>query len=570
MKKLSLKAKLWINCGSLLLILLLVGGIALKTALTTQTLAGTVQFDSHKQDLSAAIQLAIEKEKVGGRDALLHDDNQYLIAARAEFQQKSEELKPLLTSSTSYQLFSQIQDENAAYCRLVDQGIQRHQAGDHPGAVEIFYGSASKQVRADLKKSTDDLIDWYADLADKAAKEQVAGNKSAVSVIPIMTALGFVIGIGIAVFVIRSLVASIKAIVSVMESISNHNLCIPDVEVTTDDELGQAGRALNTMKANLSRMVRSITQSAEQLAGATEEIAQGAKQNSSSAHAEAEQAFQVASAMQEMSATVREVADHAQHASVASKQSATSARKGGEIADETLLTMNSIASSTSNAAGRILELGKSSEKIGNIVAVITEIAGQTNLLALNAAIEAARAGEQGRGFAVVAGEVRRLAERTASATKEIAGMIQTIQTETKVAVSAIEEGQREVEVGVKKTGETGQALKEIIGMSDELGNMVAQIATAASEQNGAAEQITSSISQISGLTQTSSTNADQTAAACGHLSELASELHRLVNEFCVESLPIPWADVPRILGTIPDAFSPSAGRNQGRRNPTPV
>jgi methyl-accepting chemotaxis protein len=501
--------------------------------LTTQTLAGTVQFNGHKQDLAGDIQLAIEKEKVGGRDALLHDDSKYLTAARAEFQEKSEELKPLLTSATSHQLFAQIQDQNATYCALVDQAIQKHQAGDQAGAVDIFYGSATKQVRADLKKSTDDLIDWYANLADKAEKEQVAGNKTAVSVIPIMTALGFAIGIGIAILAVRSLVASIKAIVSVMESISNHNLCIPDVEVTTDDELGQAGRALNTMKANLSRMVRSITQSAEQLAGATEEIAQGAKQNSSSAHSEAEQAFQVASAMQEMSATVREVADHAQHASVASKQSATSARKGGEIADETLLTMNSIASSTSNAAGRILELGKSSEKIGNIVAVITEIAGQTNLLALNAAIEAARAGEQGRGFAVVAGEVRRLAERTASATKEIAGMIQTIQTETKVAVSAIEEGQREVEVGVKKTGETGQALKEIIGMSDQLGNMVAQIATAASEQNGAAEQITSSISQISGLTQTSSSNADQTAAACGHLSELASELHRLVNEFCV-------------------------------------
>ncbi len=544
MKKLSLKAKLWINCGALLLILLLVGGMALKTAINTQTLAATVKFNAHKQNLTAEIQLAIEKEKVGGRDALLHDDNKYLTAARAEFQQKMDELQPLLTSPTSHQLFAAIREQNAKYNRLVDQEIQKHQAGDQPGALEIFNGEEAKQVRADLKKSTDDLIAWYGNLADEASNAQIAGNKSAVSVIPIETCVGFVIGIGIAILVIRSLVASITAIVSVMESISRHNLCIPDIEVTTEDELGQAGRALNAMKANLSRMVRSITQSAEQLAGATEEIAQGARQNSASAHSEAEQAFQVASAMQEMSATVREVADHAQHASVASEQSASSARKGGEMADETLSTMNSIASSTSNAAGRILELGKSSEQIGNIVAVITDIAGQTNLLALNAAIEAARAGEQGRGFAVVAGEVRRLAERTASATQEIAGMIQTIQTETKVAVAAIEEGQREVEVGVRKTGETGQALKEIIGMSDQLGNMVAQIATAASQQNGAAEQITSSISQISGLTQTSSTNADQTAAACGHLSELASELHRLVNEFCVEESVGPAGERP--------------------------
>jgi methyl-accepting chemotaxis protein len=237
--------------------------------------------------------------------------------------------------------------------------------------------------------------------------------------------------------------------------------------------------------------------------------------------------------MQEMSATVREVAGHAQNASNASGRAADAARMGGKVSDETLVTMNSVATSTSHAAARVMELGKSSERIGNIVEVITEIAGQTNLLALNAAIEAARAGEQGRGFAVVAGEVRRLAERTAAATQEIASMIQTIQSETKLAVEAIEKGNKEVELGVQKTGEAGSALVEIIRMSGEVGSMVAQIATAASQQEGATEQISSSVSQISQLTQEAYANADQTASACTHLTELASEMHRLVNEFSV-------------------------------------
>jgi methyl-accepting chemotaxis protein len=135
---------------------------------------------------------------------------------------------------------------------------------------------------------------------------------------------------------------------------------------------------------------------------------------------------------------------------------------------------------------------------------------------------------------VVAGEVRRLAERTASATQEISAMIQTIQSETQVAVKAIEEGKREVELGVKKTADTGSALKEIIGMSDQVGHMVAQIATAASQQQSASDQISVSISAISTLTQGSSANAGQTADACSHLSGLASDLHRLVNEFRID------------------------------------
>lgn len=528
-----MQKKFWLGCGILLAILFAVGAVGFWSARKTAALVKTAQFNSRKQDISAAIELAIEKEKVAGRDVMLVNDYKRLSAARKEFAENMATLQPLLSTPTSKQLYAQIQDTHARYSQFVDQSTQAYLAGDQAKGLDLFYGAGAVQTRADLKKSTHDLVAWYAKLSNDAQAEQVAACARATLLIGAFTVLGLVAGIVIAVVSIRSLIASILPIVSVMESISNHNLCIPDVEVHTQDEIGQAGRALNTMKGNLTRMVRSITQSAEQLAAATEEIAQGAQQNSSSAEREAEQSVHVASAMQEMSATVREVADNAQKASEASEQSASAARKGGTISDETLKTMGHIATSTSHAADRILALGKSSEKIGNIVEVITEIAGQTNLLALNAAIEAARAGEQGRGFAVVAGEVRRLAERTASATQEISAMIQTIQRETQVAVEAIEQGQQQVEQGVQKTRDTGDALKGIIDMSDRVGNMVAQIATAASQQKSASEQISSGISEISNLSQSSSTSASQTAEACSHLSQLAATLHQLVNEFCI-------------------------------------
>lgn len=533
MKQLSMQKRLWLGSGSLLVILLSVGMVSYWAARKTDTLTHTAQFNNRKQDIASTIELAIEKEKVGGRDTLLDGDDKYLIAARAEFAQQMATLQPLLSTPTSHQLFEEIQEANTRYSHLADEAIQAHRAGDQAKALVLFYGPAAQQARADLKKSSSDLVTWYSKLAADAQAEQLAASGRSTLLIGAFTLPGLVVGILVALGTIRTLVHSITPIVAVMESIANHDLCIPDVEVKTHDELGHAGVALNTMKANLTRMVRSITQSAQQLAAATEQIAQSARQNSTSAHAEAQQAVQVASAMQQMSATVREVAGNAHNASSASEQSATAARNGGAVAGETLATMSSVAVSTSNAADRILALGKSSEQIGNIVAVITEIAGQTNLLALNAAIEAARAGEQGRGFAVVAGEVRRLAERTASATQEIAAMIRTIQDETRVAVEAIEQGKLEVELGVQKTRDTGNALEEIIRMSDRVGQMVAQIASAASQQQSASDQISASISEISTLTQTSSFNAGQTAQACSHLSQLASELHRLVNEFCV-------------------------------------
>jgi methyl-accepting chemotaxis protein len=303
------------------------------------------------------------------------------------------------------------------------------------------------------------------------------------------------------------------------------------IPASSEDEFGEIACSFNTFTAAVKEIMIRLSSCSEQLASASEEISAGAKLSSEAAGSQAEEVQRAAAAIQEMSATSQEISQNSQNAAEASHKAAASAREGGETVEHTLVSMRNIAESSKNAVARIAELGRSSEQIGKIIAVIDEIADQTNLLALNAAIEAARAGEQGRGFAVVADEVRKLAERTTGATREIGGMIESIQSETKTAVQAMELGNRDVEQGVKKTSASGETLRELIGKSDQVGQMVAQIATAASQQSIATDQINSSVSQISSSIQQSATAAVQTSKACSDLSNLAVDLRTMISNF---------------------------------------
>jgi methyl-accepting chemotaxis protein len=176
-------------------------------------------------------------------------------------------------------------------------------------------------------------------------------------------------------------------------------------------------------------------------------------------------------------------------------------------------------------------LARRSDEIGKVISVIQEISEQTNLLALNAAIEAARAGEHGRGFAVVAGEVRRLAERTTGATREIADTIRSIQSETRETLDLMSESRSTVESGLSKTANARSSLEAIIESSKQVEGMIHLIATAATEQTSASGEISKSASHISQLATENAQAARETADACRSLSSLANELDGLIREF---------------------------------------
>ncbi|MBW7842621.1 MAG: methyl-accepting chemotaxis protein, partial [Ignavibacterium sp.] len=187
------------------------------------------------------------------------------------------------------------------------------------------------------------------------------------------------------------------------------------------------------------------------------------------------------------------------------------------------------------SAETVQQLGKNSDQIGEIVQVIDDIADQTNLLALNAAIEAARAGEQGRGFAVVADEVRKLAERTTKATKEIATMIKQIQKDTNGAVESMQQGTQEVESGKTLAQKAGASLKDIINGAEQVVDIVSQVAAASEEQSSAAEQISKNIESISSVTQQSASGLQQIAHASEDLNRLTLNLQELIAQFKVDN-----------------------------------
>lgn len=288
------------------------------------------------------------------------------------------------------------------------------------------------------------------------------------------------------------------------------------------NKINALGESLEGIIAEVTRVITATSTATNDITTSIAEMAAGSEEQS-------RQTSEVASAVEEMTRTILDTSSHSSSASDSAKKAGEIAKEGGRVVNETIEGMIRIAEVVKKSAETVQALGNSSDQIGEIIQVIDDIADQTNLLALNAAIEAARAGEHGRGFAVVADEVRKLAERTTKATKEIADMIKKIQRDTSGAVVSMQEGTGEVEKGKSLADRAGDSLKQIIEGSEEVVDISIQVAAASEEQSSAAEQISKNIDAISSVTQESSAGLQQIARTAEDLIRLTSSLESTIS-----------------------------------------
>ncbi len=328
--------------------------------------------------------------------------------------------------------------------------------------------------------------------------------------------------------------AQFGKISEVVEAVTKGDLT-KDLQIENDDEVAVLMQKINQMIRDLNSLIGEVHAAGNSLAEASIQISATAEEMSTGAGEQANQTREVATAVEQMSKTVIESSKSASEAADMAKKASDLANVGEKVFQETIGGMTKIANLVKKSAEIVDTLGKSSAQIGEIVQVIDDIADQTNLLALNAAIEAARAGEQGRGFAVVADEVRKLAERTTSATKEIAGMIKRIQQETTQVVIAMTEGNTEAENGMKLADKAAESLTEIISSVNGVVGMINQIAAASQEQSSASEQISHNVESISSAAGQVSNATVDLAHTAENLNRLTEHLRELIERFQLDS-----------------------------------
>ncbi|MFG0249603.1 MAG: methyl-accepting chemotaxis protein [Phycisphaeraceae bacterium JB051] len=457
-----------------------------------------------------------------------------LATYKAEFDKSKADYEQLVHTPEVKKLFAAFDESWDRYLKVHQQLVTLGRNGEGDKARVLVRGDSLDRY-AEVRDAINAIVEHNmaaVEAANTTGNELYSMSRALLITVMLCCAA---LGMGIAFVIGRMISNPLASVVTRAEEIAGGDLTGKDIEVKSKDEIGQLTTSVNKMSHALQTLITEVTSATNEVAGAATEIAASSEQMAAGMTQQSDQVSQISSAVEQMNASVVEVARKSSDAASNASEAGSVADEGGRVVGSTIEGMHSIREAVKSSADSVTMLGRRGEQIGEIIEVINDIADQTNLLALNAAIEAARAGEHGRGFAVVADEVRKLADRTTKATKEIAESITAIQDETTQAVDRMNTGTEEVKTGVDRATAAGESLKQIVQQASTVAQMVQSIAAAAEEQSAASEQITHSIETISAVTRQSSEGASQAATAATQLSIKSEQLKQLVAQFRVSS-----------------------------------
>ena len=540
MKAMSLQQRLWLGAAANLAILLVVAAVAWSGL--GRLHGETERLSSvgwEKADL--ARQIADGANEISRRTLTLlltpteqERNKQEINTQRQKVESALGRLQGMIHTERGKQIFADLQQKREHFARIYPRVEEALDAGRRDDATRLFLQEGLPVLHAYLQ-AVSDLQSWEGELFQASGREATEVAKRAEAWLAVFALVGLVVsvigGLVTARAVLRPLGGEPLVAKGAVERVAQGDLT-RDVALAGDDEDSLLA-ALAGMQKKLRGMIGELAEEARQLYGASEELASASQQVAAGSNTQSDAASAMASAVEQLSVSVGQVNESANEARQETETTGRLAVEGSGIISRTVGEMQNMEGDVRAAAQAMNEMAERSQKISGVVQVIREVAEQTNLLALNAAIEAARAGEAGRGFAVVADEVRKLAERTATATTEISAMIDLVLASVGDAIRQMDQAVSRVATGVGMAEQASHSMAAITSGAQRVMGAVNDISSALGEQSAASHEVANNVENIAQMAEENSAAASQAASTAQQLQALAQAVEQAVSRFRV-------------------------------------